>query len=311
MPRIHAIGMAAAVCVITGLSAPAMAADGLTLSEPHIVAHFSLSAGQTPEDIAVAPDGTAVISFSVADEAARVDTGGRVQVLGQLPRAGACTPGTTSLSLGLVRSNDGTIFLVDCTDSASTGVWRISPGKAPVQIASLPANGFPNDMALDQSQGQLYIADSLLATVWRVPLQGGTPVAWATGQALARVSFLGANGIAVHDHAVWVSNSDKGTITRIPVLADGSAGAAQTVASGLGVVDNFVFVPGTDEILAALTVANEILLISNGQTRVLLTGASGLSSPTSLAIKGDTLYVGDSAVVTGTDPNLLIAQIDQ
>jgi sugar lactone lactonase YvrE len=179
-----------------------------------------------------------------------------------------------------------------------------------VQIASLPANGFPNDMALDQSQGQLYIADSLLATVWRVPVQGGTPVAWATGQALARTSFLGANGIAVHDHAVWVSNTDQGTITRIPILPGGTAGTAQTVASGLGVVDNFVFVPGTDEILAALPAANEVVLIDNGQTRVLLTGASGLSSPTSLAIRDDTLYVGDSAVVTGTDPNLLVAQID-
>lgn len=299
----------AAACMIGGMTSPASAAgDVLTLSGPHIVAHFDLSAGQTPENIAVEPTGAADISFSVADEVARVGLGGQVQVLGQLPSSGACAPNPVALSLGLARSADGTLFLVDCTGNASTGIWRVSPGHAPVQIASLPANGFPNDMALDG--GQLYIADSLLATIWRVPVRGGSPVAWATGPSLARISFLGANGIAVHDNAVWVSNTDQGTMTRIPILPDGSAGTAQTVASGLGVIDNFVFVPGTDEILAALTTANEVILIDGGTSRVLLTGADGLSSPTSVAIHDDTVYVGDSAVVTGTDPNLLIAHID-
>lgn len=308
-PRGAVIGVAAA-CMIGASTSPASAAsDVLTLSGPHIVAHFDLSAGQTPEDIAVEPTGAADISFSVADEVARVSLGGQVQVLGQLPNSGACAPNPVALSLGLSRSADGTLFLVDCTDNASTGVWRVSPGHAPVQIASLPASGFPNDMALDG--GQLYIADSLLATIWRVPVQGGSPVAWATGPSLARISFLGANGIAVHDNAVWVSNTDQGTMTRIPILPDGSAGTAQTVASGLGVIDNFVFVPDTDEILAALTTANEVILIDNGTSRVLLTGTDGLSSPTSVAIHDDTVYVGDSAVVTGTDPNLLIAHIDR
>jgi hypothetical protein len=135
-------------------------------------------------------------------------------------------------------------------------------------------------------------------------------VAWASDATLANVSFLGANGLAVHGGAVWVSNTDRGTIVQIPIQADGTAGAVQTVATGLGIIDNFVFLPGTDTILAALTVANEVVAIQNGQVRVLLTGADGLSSPTSLAVHDETLYVGDSAVVTGRDPNLLIAHID-
>jgi len=293
----------------TLISPTGVAADELTVSNPRVVAHFDLSAGQTPEDMAVEPDGSADISFSEAAEVARVSLDGQVQVLGQLPRTGSCSPSPTALSLGLVRLQDGTLFVVDCTNDANTGVWRISPGQAPVQIASLPANGFPNDMALDPSQGQLYIADSLLATVWRVPVQGGPPVAWATGPALARISFLGANGIAIHRDAVWVSNTDQGSIVRIPILADGSAGPIQTVDSGLGEIDNFVFVPGTQGIVAALPAANEVILIDNGQTRVLLAGADGLSSPTSVEIRDNMLYVGSGAVVTHSNPNLLVAQI--
>jgi hypothetical protein len=311
--RLGAITIAAALAagVFTGSAGPAGATDELTVSHARIVAHFDLSAGQTPEDLAVEPDGSVNISFSEAVEAARVSLDGRVSVLGQLPRAGTCSPNPAALSLGIARSHDGTIFLVDCTGNANTGVWRIRPGLAPVQIGSLPANGFPNDMVLDDSRGQLYIADSILATVWRVSVDGGAPVAWVSDAALARTSFLGANGIAIHDDAVWVSNTDKGTIVRIPIRDDGTAGPVRTVVTGAGIIDNFTFLPGTDSILAALTVANQVVLIHDGQMRALLTAADGLSSPTSVAVQDDTLYVGSAAVVTGKDPNLLVAHIDR
>lgn len=140
-----------------------------------------------------------------------------------------------------------------------------------------------------------------------MPVQGGTPGAWATRPQLARTSFLGAKGIAIHDDAIWVSNTDQGTIVRIPILPGGAAGPIQTVDAGLGVIDNFIFVPGTDEILAALPVANEVTLIENGQA----TGADGLSSPSSVEIQDDTLHLGSAAMVTGSNPNLLVAQIDR
>jgi len=308
-----AIAAALAAGALAASAGPAGATDDtLTLSNPHVVAHFDLSAGQTPEDVAVEPDGSADVSFSEADEVARVTLGGQVTVLGQLPRTGPCAPNPVALSLGLVRVLDGTLFLVDCTGDANTGVWRIRPGQAPAQIATLPANSFPNDMALDPLHGQLYIADSALATVWRVPVAGGAPVAWISDATLAKTSFIGANGIAVHGQAVWVSNTDMGTIVRVPIQADGTAGPVRTVVTGMaGAIDNFVFVPGTDLILAALVVANEVVLIQDGQAHAVLTGADGLSNPTSVAVQRDTVYVGDGAVAGGGDPNLLIAHIDR
>ncbi|MCK9895399.1 hypothetical protein [Frankia sp. AgB32] len=79
-----------------------------------------------------------------------------------------------------------------------------------------------------------------LGVVWKVRRTGGVPVVWARGAELARVNLFGTNGITVHGRYVWVSNTDTGTIVKIPVGPDGSAGPIQTVASGIaGGLDNF------------------------------------------------------------------------
>src|SRR6266568_5609445 len=202
---------AAAVLTLSAGGGTAKAATAL-VSHPRIVAHFSLSAGQTPEDIALEPDAAVDVSFAKADQVARVTRGGHIDVLGQLPASGSCPVIGFPVSAGIARAGNGTIYVIDCTGNADTGVWRLRDGSAPVQIAQLPTNSFPNDMALDGQTGDLYITDSLLGVVWKVPTRGGGPSVWATGPALQRSSFFGANGIAVHDHAVWVSNSDQGTI---------------------------------------------------------------------------------------------------
>src|SRR6266568_1756853 len=212
MIRRHGTTIAAAAVV--ALSAGSSAAEAATapVSHPRIIAHFSLSAGQTPEDIALEPDAAVDVSFAKADQVARVTRGGQVDVLGQLPASGSCPVIGFPISAGIALAGDGAIYVIDCTGNADTGVWRLQNGSAPAQIAQLPTNSFPNDMALDGQTGDLYITDSLLGVVWKVPTRGGGPSVWATGPALQRSSFFGANGIAVHDHAVWVSNSDQGTI---------------------------------------------------------------------------------------------------
>lgn len=303
--------VAAAAVALFSLGAGIAEAAAAPVSDPRVVAHFNLGAGQTPEDFALAPDGAVVVSFAYADEVAQVTRDGNTQILGQLPRTGNC-PGTKApVSLGIARDRDGAVYAVDCTGNADTGVWRLRPGSAPVQIAQLPAGSFPHKMVLDDQTNELYIADSLLGVVWQVPAGGGTPVIWAQGPALQRVSLFGANGIALHDHAVWVSNTDQGTIVEIPVRADGSAGPIQTVVKGLaGEVDDFTVVGRDDSILAALNPSSEVVLIRpGGQPQVVLTSADGLSNPTDVAVRGDSLYVTSAAYFTGKDPNLLVARL--
>jgi hypothetical protein len=300
-PALAALLSATAVLV----SVPAATAS--VPAPPRIVAHFNLAAGQTPENAVVLADGSTDVTFAMANQVAHVARDGKVTMLAQLPLSGKCGIFPGPATLGMARAHDGALFVAECSGTSTTGIWRIRRGTAPVQIAELPPGGLPNGMALDDRNGNLYVADSALGTVWKVPARGGAPTAWATGPSLAEVSFAGANGLVMHGNAVWVGNLDKGAIVRIPILSDGSAGPAESEATGLrGGLDDFCVV-GRHTIVAALNMADEVVEIQPGQRpRALLTAADGLSAPTSVRLRNHTMYVTSAAYFTGTDPNLLV-----
>ncbi|MCK9921817.1 hypothetical protein MXD61_07925 [Frankia sp. AgPm24] len=293
-------------------TSPASAATWV-VSAPRIVARFDVNTGQSPEGIALEPTGSALISLANASAVVRVRRDGQVEPVGQLPRSGACPILGGSYSSGIARGPDGTVYVLNCTGSADSGVWRIRRGGVPEQIARLPVQAFPNGLALDERTGDLYAADSALGVIWKVPTTGGTPRVWASGPELTRDELFGANGITVHRGQVWVSNTDRGTIMRIPIGAGGAAGPIRTMVSGLtGGVDNFTVFGPDDTILAPLIATNEIVLIRPGQQpQVVLTAADGLSNPTHVQLRGDTVYVSNSAFFTRVDPNLLVAHLDR
>ncbi|MFG2937387.1 SMP-30/gluconolactonase/LRE family protein [Streptomyces sp. NPDC048282] len=318
MPRFLRRAVVAPAAVAIGLIAAAPAASsGPDVSNPHVIAHFDLAAGQTPENMVAERNGSVVVSFSAARQIAKVTRERRIRVLATLPAESR--PRTPlvhdAVTLGLARAEDGTLYVNYATGTAKTGIWRIpASGGAPEQIAALPPDGVPNGLALDERRGVLYAADSVLGTVWRVPLAGGTPTAWAAGGALdglpETADGVGANGIKVHKDAVWVTNSDRGMLLRIPVAADGSAGVAEERASGLPGVDDFVFPGHSDIVLAALITSNEVALVRPDGTHSTVLGVQdGLSNPTSLAVSGQDLFVASDAYFTQRDPNLLKARL--
>ena len=58
-------------------------------------------------------------------------------------------------------------------------------------LADLPS--LPNDLAFDDA-GNLYVTDSLQATIWRIPPGGGTPQVWFRDYRLAS-PYIGVNGL--------------------------------------------------------------------------------------------------------------------
>ncbi|MFD4505940.1 hypothetical protein [Streptomyces sp. NPDC058457] len=317
MPRFPRRAVAAPAAVAIGLLAAVPAAgDEPVLSRPHTVAHFDLVHGQTPESVVAERGGAVDVSFAFARQVVKVTRERRVRVLATLPdEDNTRTPLVNSaVTYGLARAHDGTLYVNYATGAGKTGVWRIpAGGGTPEQIAQLPADSLPNGLALDEKRGVLYAADSALGTVWRVPESGGTPTAWAAGPELAGLpsaTGFGANGIKVHQDAVWVTNTDRGTLLRIPVGADGSAGAAETRATGLTGVDDFVFPGHSDLVLAALNPSNEVALVSpDGSHGSVLSVQEGLSNPTSLAVRDSDVFVANAAYFTQRDPNLLKARL--
>ncbi|HEV7974869.1 hypothetical protein [Amycolatopsis sp.] len=312
---VTAAALLAAAAIISPATAEATTASGV--SAPRIAVHFDLAAGQQPENIDLAPNGTAEVTFANARQVAEVTPGGRIRVLATLPApadGGVNTPALHfPLTTGIVRDHDGTLYFLYATGTADlTGVWRLRPGGTPRRIAALPADGLPNGMALEPHTRTLYIADSALGKIWQVPTTGGTPKTWSAAPELAVNGFLGANGLKIHNGAVWATNLDQGTVLRIPFGHQGEAGKVETKATGLAGIDDFAFAGRGDTILAALDPSSTVALIRpDGTHSTVLSAADGLRNPTSIAVRGNTVYVLSAAYLTAEDPNLLLAHLDR
>jgi hypothetical protein len=74
---------------------------------------------------------------------------------------------------------------------------------------------------------------------------------------------------------------------------------------------NFTVFGQDNTILAALIASNQVVLIRPGaRPQVVLTAADGLSNPTHVQLWHNTVYVSNSAFLSRTDPNLLVAHLD-
>ncbi|MET9901070.1 hypothetical protein [Streptomyces sp. NPDC006446] len=312
-PAAALVVAAVAAAVLTPGSAAAVPAP---LGNARIAAHFDLAKGQTPENIALTPRGTAYVTFAQARQIAEVSPGGATRILATLPEpadGGVHTPVLGfPLTSGIVRDHDGTLYFLYATGTPDlTGVWRLRAGGEPQRIAALPADGLPNGLALDPRTRTLYVADSALGTVWSLPVTGGTPTAWSTAPELSSTGFLGANGLKIHKGAVWVTNLDRGTVLRIPIRHDGRAGSVRTKAAGLTGIDDFAFTGHGDQLLAALDGPSEVALVQpDGSRSIVLNSADGLQNPTSIALRGHTVYVLSAGWITAKDPNLILAHLD-
>jgi hypothetical protein len=314
MSKPGSTALATVLALSAALVAPVPAsATGVTLSSPRVVAHLDPAARQQVENLTLEPDGSADVTFAYTRQIARISPRGAVRVLATVPAPpeGSKTPafGGEPFVGGIERDHDGTLYFTYSTGTAElTGIWRLRPGGTPHRVVALPPTGVANGLHLDG--GHLYAADSVLGTIWRASVHGGRAVAWSTAPELAQSSLAGANGLAVHNGAVWTTNTDTGSVVRIPIERDRSAGRARVVATGLGLIDDIEFTGRDDTLLVAGIAANEVLLVRpDGSHAVVLTGADGLQNPTSLARRGDAVYVANAAYFTGVDPNLLVARL--
>lgn len=292
--RIKQIGVALAAAAVFAL--PAAPAEATSRIIP-----LDLAAGQQPENIALEPDGSADLTFAYTGEIGRVTPGGQVRVIARIPVPADGDVPVVHRKLflgGIARTPGGDLYVAVSTGTAATGLYRMRPGTAPVRVAALPPSGFQNGVALDPASGDLFVADSFGSVVRRVSPRTGQVTDWATGDLLAPVTGFGANGVKVHDGAVWVSNLDRGTLVRFPLT-----GAPGRVAvTGLGPVDDFAFHGGT--VVVAVNQDDRVVTVDRGGVRTILSTSDGLANPTSVALRGDTLYVADSAYFGGS-PNLL------
>lgn len=309
VPAAVAFGAPSALAAATGSSA-----TSAVITNVNTVTTFDYAAGGQPESVTVNPDGSLTVSLL------GFLTGQPPELLHMGP-TGQSTVLVTALPGeaigGNVRGRDGTIYYnLLSQDPTRSGIWRLSPGCAPERIGALPAGQFINGLTIDAARRSLYAADSLTGTIWTVRISGGPVTAWLVDSALAPAvsgpGHFGVNGVDYHDGAVWASNTDRQTLLRIPVTATGAPGPVKVVSGGLAGIDDFKFLSDfSDVAFVALNGVNEIAVVyPDGTSKVVLTAADGLDSPTDTAIRGGTIYITDGGANAPHDAKLQVGTIN-
>lgn len=278
-----------ALLLILALAPAALLAHPPDAPSVETVALFDPSRLETPESIAIDRDGNIFISLALTGEIRKIAPDGTQSTFIQFPIGapltfcGAFFNGVIGITLD---PQDDTLYaVVAACDPAIRGVWRVSPEGEAELVANLPLEGLPNGIAL--RRGYLYVADSILATIWRIPADGGVAEVWIEDPLLAGTTtpalLPGANGLQIFRNEVYVSNPTQETLVAIPIAPDGSAGEPRVHAvlpAGAG-CDDFAFdVHGS--IYCTTDPSNLLVRLDpDGGSEILLTAADGLDGPTS------------------------------
>ncbi len=174
-----------------------------------------------PEGIAISPRGNLYAGMNVSGCINKVNRHGVVSVI-----ADFVTNCDDSNVLGLAVDADETLYVCvwGYNDPSLNGVWRIRPGGEKELIMPIPGaywGSIPNALTFD-NEGNLYATDSGAGSVWRLGKNGDKGL-WVQDPLLLG-DYFGANGVAYRNHSLWVLNTDRGRIVRIPIEHNGSPG---------------------------------------------------------------------------------------
>jgi sugar lactone lactonase YvrE len=287
-------------------------AAGTDATPLQTVVAFNPAAQETPENLAIAHDGTIYVSLAFASEIDRIARDG-VQRKLVIPSDGGITVG-----VAIDRRANGLDVAVRSPNPAAAGIWRVPLASFahPTRIAALPASSFPNGIILD-SAGNLYIADSDLGVIWRLAPRATQATVWSESPLLAPTgaSFMdfplpGANGIKIRHSRVYVSNTSTDNILTIPIRADGEAGQGTIKFTGIE-ADEFAFAANGDLYVAENPPSELVRVTRGGDVTLLATQADGLDNPSAVAFdpkpgQRKQLYITNSAYF-GTHPSLQVA----
>ncbi|HEX4423164.1 MAG TPA: hypothetical protein VH165_34870 [Kofleriaceae bacterium] len=304
---------AAALAGAAGCTSPAWPASPTAATQ---LAHFDGSQGSLSEGLAVQGK-TAYVGYAGSGQIMTVD----LDTDKAAPYSTLPTPiaGKGFVSGMLLHGTDLFGALVSFVPDVQPGIYRAVKGGPATVFAKHPEMVFPNGMVFDDA-GQMYITDSAAGAVFRVSAVGEV-TKWVSGPTLTGgkdgcgagngvgVPFdIGANGIVIDDGAVIVTNTDHGSLVRIPIQADGSAGTPAEIAgpscADLNGADGLAIAPNGDYIVA-VNHQNKLARIDHaGHVSTLLTGGL-LDFPASVTFDGGALYVGNFAFLDAKNPGVL------
>lgn len=251
---------------------------------------FDPTVPENPESILVDRNGDLLVAFAFTGEIRRITPEGEQSTVAFVPIAVQTlvpcqVEGFPGVLGAIVQDRRGNIFAnaAACEDE-NRGVWKIDPEGNVSLVANLPAGSLPNGITL--ARGFLFVADSALGVIWRIPSRGGEPVVWADGPLLAEdpaVFAPGPNGIQVFRDEIYVANSDSAQIIAIPFVGRADAGEPRVHATLPFGCDDFTF-DVLGNLYCTTDPANRVLRTTpDGETEIILDSDDLLDGPTAVA----------------------------
>ncbi|HEV8564597.1 MAG TPA: SMP-30/gluconolactonase/LRE family protein [Actinomycetota bacterium] len=274
-----ALGVLAALLVLIP-AAPAAAAD------VDVIVTFSEQAGQNPEGLAIDTSGNTFVSMSALGQLWKLPAGSTTpEVFGSVS---GIVPGQDFGLLGLATDAPGNVYgAVQAANPDTNGVWRFdgSTGEA-TRLAGSEAIQVANGLAFGR-RGTLYVTDSLLGAIWRIP-PGGAASVWLqhpllTGDGSLGL-FIGANGIAFRHGVLYVTNTERRTLLAVPVRPNGTAGRPRDRTSfAPGFSPDGIALDVLGNAYVAINLQNTITRVAQDGTQTVVTAGDPLDFPSSVA----------------------------
>jgi sugar lactone lactonase YvrE len=234
------------------------------------------------ESVLVHPRHGLLVTDLLARTVIRVGEDGSKTPFFRLPAGDG--PGAGS-AMCLAADGDTIYMTVISPDPAVHGVWRLDAAGRGGHFAALPPGTMPNGIARI-APGELLVADSAGGRLWRIGRDGQASV-WLDHPLLRPRPYLGRfpgpNGVQARGDFVYVAVSDRGHILRIPVAADGSAGAPEVLfedvpADDFAVGDDGSFYFTTHPFDGVLKIG------AGGERRTIVGPEQGITGPTAAAL---------------------------
>ncbi|HEU4407266.1 MAG TPA: SMP-30/gluconolactonase/LRE family protein [Polyangiaceae bacterium] len=301
-------------------------AGGQPIGAVTVLATFDPAVGELPEGLAVAGDGTPYVGFAPKGEIVRLraDGSGRAAYA----RVPAPPPDGQGFMTGLALDAQSNLYAALVSfkaDVVAPGVYRVATGRdgaggaggaggvlaENTPWATNPSMVFPNGFAIDDKAKVGYVTDSSVGAIYRFSLESaGAATEWLKSDLLAGDPLacggkaedlsIGANGLVKAGNTFFVANSNKGTIVRVAVDAQGVPEAPTEFVNDCAQLKGAdgITPDGTGGLYVAVNAQNKIVRVDRDGAITTLAQGGELDFPASLVAQGNALYVTNFALTS-------------